>query len=271
MRAPTDLYRGGSGPPLVLLHGLSGSWRIWRPVIPALEEQHSVLALTLAGHRGALPLPAGCPVTVEEVTNALERRLDELGIGEAHVAGNSLGGWVALELARRGRAISVAALSPAGAWSSPRDARRLATLLRLGRQATANTSPSAALFLSRPRARRMALRLICERGDRIPAAEVPGLLEDAAECNVLDGLTRSVLESGPMPALDGAARLVTLAWGTHDRLLPWGRYGQPMLDRLPGARLIRLPGVGHTPMADDPGLVARAILESGGRFIRTPA
>ena len=91
------LFRGGSGSPLVLLHGLTASWRIWRPVLPSLLDHHEVIAPTLAGHRGALPLPDHCPVTVPELANALERQLDELGIESAHIAGNSLGGWLALE------------------------------------------------------------------------------------------------------------------------------------------------------------------------------
>jgi pimeloyl-ACP methyl ester carboxylesterase len=103
-------HRGGSGPPLLLLHGITASFRVWEPVLPALEEHHEVFAPTLAGHYGAAALHDGVLANVESLTDRLEERLDELEIARPHVVGNSLGGWLALELPRRGRASSVVAL-----------------------------------------------------------------------------------------------------------------------------------------------------------------
>ena len=111
----TALYRGGAGEPLLLLHGVTSSWRAWKPVLPMLEQHHDVWAVTMPGHLGGPPLPDG-GFSIDVVVDALIEQLDELGIDEdPHVVGNSLGGWAALELARRGRARSVVALSPAGA------------------------------------------------------------------------------------------------------------------------------------------------------------
>src|SRR5258708_4796719 len=109
-----DRYRAGTGSPLVLLHGLGGTWRVWRAVLPALTARHDVLALTLPGHFGASPLPDSKLPTAAALTDWIEGSLDREGIASAHVAGSSLGGWLALELARRGRALGVVALAPIG-------------------------------------------------------------------------------------------------------------------------------------------------------------
>jgi len=107
-------YRAGEGPPLLLLHGLAMSWRAWRPLLASLRTDHQVIAPTLPGHRGGPAAPAD--VNVAWLADYLETMLDEDGHDRVHVVGNSLGGWLALELARRGRACSVTAVSPAGAW-----------------------------------------------------------------------------------------------------------------------------------------------------------
>ena len=110
------MLREGSGEPLVLFHGILCSERVWRNVVPLLAEDFDVVALNALGHRGGPAAGDSRPATIEALTDAAERQLDELGIEQAHLAGNSLGGWMALELARRGRARSVCALSPAGFW-----------------------------------------------------------------------------------------------------------------------------------------------------------
>src|SRR5687767_10997424 len=109
-----DLHRGGSGEPLVLIHGIGHTWRGWRPMLPLLEPRFDVLAVDLPGFGHSAPLPAGVPPTAETLADAVEREMDAAGFGTAHVAGNSLGGWIALVLGRRGRARSITAISPAG-------------------------------------------------------------------------------------------------------------------------------------------------------------
>jgi NAD(P)-dependent dehydrogenase (short-subunit alcohol dehydrogenase family) len=96
-------YRAGTGTPLVLLHGAQASWRIWRPVLPYLEPFHEVYAPTLPGHRGGMPIAAD-QAGFTGFADALEAQLDEAGLPQAHLAGNSLGGAVALELGQKGQA-----------------------------------------------------------------------------------------------------------------------------------------------------------------------
>ena len=109
---------------VVLLHGVTCSGNMWRDIVPLLSEHHDVYAPTLLGHRGG-PAIQRRPVTVSDLVDATERYLDEnITAARPHLVGNSLGGWVAIELARRGRAASVCALSPAGFWWDTKSPRR---------------------------------------------------------------------------------------------------------------------------------------------------
>src|SRR5712691_7644762 len=111
----THQHRGGAGEPLVLIHGIGSTWRVWKPVLPALEAEHEVLALSLPGYGESPPLEE--EATVPALVDAVERELDAAGWDTAHVAGNSLGGWITAELASRGRARSAVAIDPAGLWT----------------------------------------------------------------------------------------------------------------------------------------------------------
>lgn len=108
--------RTGAGAPLVLLHGLGSSRHAWDPVIPALAEQFEVLAIDLPGFGDSEPLPWPVEPTPAALAAAAAGFLDDLGITAPHIAGNSLGGWVALELARIRPPASVTLLSTAGQW-----------------------------------------------------------------------------------------------------------------------------------------------------------
>ena len=260
---PPAAYRGGTGTPLVLLHGFTVSWRAWLPVLPGLTAVHDVYAPTLAGHNGAAALARQQPATVNSIVDVLETQFDELGWDTAHLVGNSLGGWVALELARRGRARSVVGLSPAGAAGSDRDLRRLHRIVLAYRRSAVRAGPRTQALLRRPRLRRAMMRIGFEHGERFPVTEIPGLFEDIAGCSIFDALAASIQSDGMIdPA--GLAEItcpVVIAWGAHDRVIPFKRYGQPLLDMLPQARHVTLPGVGHGAMSDDPELVVRTILD----------
>ncbi|MFL6089162.1 MAG: alpha/beta fold hydrolase [Aeromicrobium sp.] len=256
LSAPTPAHLGGSGTPIVLLHGVDMSWRAWAPVIPLLEKHHTVYVPTLAGHRGGPPLPAGS-VGIGAIADALERQLDELGWQRAHFAGNSLGGWLSLEMAQRGRAESVIAFSPAGAFSSWWAARRLVWLLRvIGLIARL---PGMERLL-RFRAVRYALgRPVWHRPQQLDAAGALEVLHDLRACTALEVLIAGAKAEGP-PSFSIADVPIRIAWARRDRLIPFRSYGRPYLELLPDAEGITLDGVGHVPMSDDPALVAETIL-----------
>jgi pimeloyl-ACP methyl ester carboxylesterase len=141
-------HRGGAGEPLVLIHGIGSFFQVWEPVLPALEAEREVIAIDLPGFGASAVLDGGREPHPVALAAAVAAFLDELGLADAHIAGNSLGGWVALELAKLGRARSVCALSPAGFWN--RAERTYATLSlrtaarRRGGSATPSSSASTA-------------------------------------------------------------------------------------------------------------------------------
>src|SRR5579862_3965804 len=106
----------GARSPLLLIHGFTDTARTWDPLIPHLTRDHEVIAPTLLGHHGGPPIPFGMTDPHVAMADALERELDEAGIARLAIVGNSLGGWLAFELAARGRATCVVALSPAHGW-----------------------------------------------------------------------------------------------------------------------------------------------------------
>lgn len=257
--ASPEFHRDGRGTPLVLLHGANMSWRAWKPVLPFLTGRHDVYVPTMAGHRGGPVLGEGSDLGMNAVVDSLCDQLDQAGIETAHVAGNSLGGWAALELARRGRARSVTAISPAGAWRSQRDLIRLLFMFRMARAAI-GTPPLRALAAN-PALRSAWLGRVVEHPGRISNEDLADMVKDAVDCSALRGALSGSVQLHMLEPLDVALCPIRVAWAEHDRTIPWRRYGHPMRARIPGAEFITLPGVGHVPMSDDPRLVARTILE----------
>src|SRR5271163_1412747 len=139
----TPSHRAGTGTPLLLLHGIGAIWRAWSPVLPFLEPHHEVIVPTLHGHAGGPPLDSGVAPSVQALVDGIEEELDRLGLAKVHIAGNSLGGWIGIELARRGRAQSLVLLSPAGAWRSPRRLKMTAHGIRFSFGAGAEGEPDA--------------------------------------------------------------------------------------------------------------------------------
>lgn len=248
--------------PLVLLHGLGMSPRVWDGVRPLLEPHHEIVALTALGHRGGIAASRR-PATVRDLVDAAERALDERALARPHIAGNSLGGWMAIELARRGRAASVCALSPAGSWTAGTVEQTLGVrkIRRANRMARLSRALPMPLLLRSATVRRSTLRDVAQHGDRLTAAQVVEATRDLLDCAVADDILATGEEIAPLHPLPCP---VTLAWSGEDALLPVGLNGAVARARLPQARFVVLAGVGHVPMVDDPGAVARTILETTG-------
>jgi pimeloyl-ACP methyl ester carboxylesterase len=243
--------------PIVLIHGATSSPRIWQSVVQALGDGQRVLTPTLAGHLGGPPLQRGLGSVVERLAEDMCEQLDEAGVGSAHLVGNSLGGWVALELARRGRARSVLAFSPAGGWSRAVDLQRMLLIFRIG--AVLRRSKVLPRVGADPRKRRILLRAMAEHADRLTASQTAAVFEDLAGCDALSMLIAGARANGPIKALSANCP-VRIAWGTQDRTLPFARYGRPLVAAITGAEVQMMADVGHVPMIDDPAAVATAIL-----------
>jgi len=244
--------RRGSGPPLVLLHGIGHRWQAWEPVLDRLAAEHDVIAIDLPGFGKSPPL-AG-PSGITEIAAALAAFFEHLGLDRPHVAGNSLGGGLALELAAAGKVASATALSPVGFWTPWEFRLGLGSLVVLRR----TTFLPAALL--RAMARSNWLRVVAF-GAVIRWPE--HLTQERAMGDILalrNGAFARVASGAQDYAFHGKPNVpVTVAWGTHDRIL-LHRQADRARRRLPAARHVDLPGCGHVPMSDAPNRVASIIL-----------
>jgi len=257
----TPSHRGGTGTPLLLLHGIGAIWRAWSPVLPYLEPHHEVIVPTLHGHAGGPPLDSEVAPSVQALVDGLEEELDRLGLEKVHIVGNSLGGWIGIELARRGRARSLVLLSPAGAWRSPRRIKVTSAGVRFSLGALARYSHRAEAIVQRRLLRWALLAGQVAHPHHVPHETLVTYIHASGQSPVVDPLLR-VLHLSPVDSLpEDRDYPVRLVWGERDLVLPFKHFGSPMLERLPGAELIRLSGVGHVPMSDDPAGVAELILE----------
>jgi pimeloyl-ACP methyl ester carboxylesterase len=250
-------HRGGAGPPLVLLHGFGDTWRVWELVLPALERRHDVLAPALPGHAGGPPLDG--TVSHALMADAVERAMDDAGLATAHVAGNSLGGFVALQLAERGRARSVVALAPAGGWADDSWRALLELQRELLRQARA-AAPHAEALVATVEGRRRATRLIAERFEHIPREMLADQIRGLAACDGEPLIDLALREGYGTLRPERITCPVRVVWGTEDRLLPWPSAAARFRAWLPQADWVELDGVGHSPQLDVPLETAELIL-----------
>jgi pimeloyl-ACP methyl ester carboxylesterase len=241
--------RRGAGEPLVLLHPLGGDRHVWEPVLEPLAAEREVLALDLPGFGDSPPLDDGEPPDPPALARAVAAFAErEFGGSAFHVAGNSLGGWVALELALDGRARSATAIAPAGLWPEPLMPRRGAA-----RRFAQAALPALGLLTASDRGRRLALAGVMAHPDRVPREAAERLVRAYATAPGFDAVN-DAMRAGRFGGLDRIPVPVTLAWPEHDRLV-----GRPA--HVPEhVREVVLPGCGHLPMWDDPARVADVLL-----------
>ena len=245
----------GSGRPLILLHGIGMSHTVWKPVMPFLKNERRVIAFDTAGFGATPPLEKGIIPTVANLVDALERCLKELGLDTpVDIAGNSLGGRMALEAAKRGLARSVVAISPPGLWKEHESARVKHTFFGI--------RGAGRIF---PRATRAALRNRVLRGlmlavpislgsGRMPAEDAVGAIDDLVSA---PGFEATFYNLKPFTGGQSISIPITVAFGTRDWILP--RSAQRREELPPHTRWLRPKGWGHVPMWVDPEGVARLV------------
>jgi pimeloyl-ACP methyl ester carboxylesterase len=249
--------RRGAGAPLVLLHGLGSARQAWDPVIDRLAEQFDVIAVDVPGFGGSEPLPPSIEPTPAVLAARVAAFLDELGVCAPRVAGNSLGGWVALELATICPVASLTLLCPAGLW---RD--RTPRYNRISLRATRWLARHGTGVLSRLMQYRVARVLVLGQTHGRPARISPQYARMAVQAMAsgpgfeatMHALDERCYRAGP--AIEAP---VTVAFGSRDRLLL--RQSRHVDQLPPHTRLVTLRGCGHVPMADDPDAVATLIAE----------
>jgi len=243
-------------PAVVLLHGLTSSSNSWREVIPLLPA-FDVHAPTSMGHVGGTPVERH-PVAVGDLVDEVERYLDDHGLQKPHIVGHSFGGYLAIELARRGRASTVCAITPGGFWGTD-DPRRTATFerIRQGRAKAARAPKLVALLMKPAFVRRRVLTDAAGDGARVSAARAVESLYESLGCTVFEDIAFSpefiIAPLDPLPCP------VTIAWAEKDPIIAPAVYEPEARKRLPAATFETLSGLAHEPMMDAPERVAAAI------------
>jgi pimeloyl-ACP methyl ester carboxylesterase len=258
--------RIGAGEPLLLLHGTGGSRAHWKPLVDLLSPRRELLLVDLPGHGESDLPPEGVPPTPIGYAQLLAGLLDELGIDRVDAAGNSVGGWTALELAKLGRARAVVAINPAGLWQgrAPRSSMaQLKSQYRMGRA----FAPLTPRLLRSSAGRTALLKGTMAKPQQVPPEEA---IELTRTFNRTPGF-KEHLAAVRDARFEGGGAIdvpVTVAWGEKDRLIPAKARRR---DELPEhAQIVDLPDCGHVPMWDDPELVARTILDGDGGQAAAP-
>lgn len=245
---------------MVCLHGLTDTWRSWELVLPALERQHDVLAVTLAGHAGGPPLNGD--TRDGELADAVEQAMDEAGFETAYIVGNSLGGYVSFQLAARGRARAVVALAPGGGWAQEDDSfRETLGYFKEMQELVQAAAPHADAIVSTPEGRRRSSMSTTTNFEHIPADLLAHQIRGAAACTGLSALVDLAEREGWTVDAERVTCPVRVVWGTADKILFWpaaaARYRE---EWFPNADWVVLDDIGHLPQLDVPAVTADLIL-----------
>ena len=253
--------RRGSGEPLVLLHALGSSRRSWDAVLPALAEHFDVIAVDLPGFGESPPLRSGIEPHPQNLARGVAELLEEQGVTVPHVVGNSLGGWIALELAGLAPVRSVTLLSPAGLWT--RTPLYCRVSLELTRWAAEHASRPLSWLVRSRVGRWLVFRQTHGRPARLSVPEAVDAIRSLGTSVGFKEAFAATLHRGYLagPPINAP---VTVAFGSRDLLLP-RRSARRLGELPPDHRVVSLPGCGHLPMTDDPEAVVRVIVESAAR------
>ncbi|MDO9352755.1 MAG: alpha/beta hydrolase [Solirubrobacteraceae bacterium] len=252
----------GEGPTLLLMHGVLHRRKAWDAVLPLLVPHRRVVTVDLPGHGSASPLDMSGPSIIRQFLDPLDELVDQLSEtgNPVHVAGNSLGGWLALALAAQGGVASATALSPAGFWVNDADRiRAMATFrlvrafARLGRQHTPR-------LMRIPPIRNLGLAPFFAHPSRVSYETAIVDMQSLLDSPLISGHGLDFPPNADdLPPISEPAVPVTCAWGKRDVCLPIYQ-SRRVHQYFPHANLIVVPGVGHVPMTDNPGLIAAILL-----------
>lgn len=247
--------RRGKGEPLVLLHGIGSHWRAFAPVLDLLADQFEVWALDMPGF-GASPPPDPPIASIPDLAARVQSWMATQGIEGAHVAGNSTGGGVALELAARGVVASACGLAPIGFWSA-RERAFCQASVRMTRAVSVRGRAVMPALAGNPVTRTLTFAQVFAKPWRLEPGDLLGDVDALIGATAFDDVCAAF--AGYLAPASAADRVpVTIAWGAQDRLL-LPRQLERSRHRLPRARHVLIPGAGHLMMSDQPEAVAAVI------------
>jgi pimeloyl-ACP methyl ester carboxylesterase len=278
-RAPIHV---GSGEPMLLLHPFMMSQNVWKtvaPLIAGVDEadpaapatgRYEVLAPTMLSHNGGPRGPFF--LSSSALADDVERRLDAMGWGTVHIVGNSLGGWVAFELERRGRARTLTGIAPAGGWTRYTPAKfEIVGKFLAGIPLWLLTLVLGPRVLRLPFARQLGSLPVSARPDGLSDQDLLDIVDDVSHCPAYyQLLVKALLLPGLMELAEGSSP-THLIICERDRVLPHPRFTRHFTAHLPeDTRITHLDGVGHIPMFEAPGRIADLIVDFVDSYATPP-
>jgi pimeloyl-ACP methyl ester carboxylesterase len=249
--------RHGSGDPLVLVHGVTHRRQAWYPVLDQLTEQREVILVDLPGHGDSPPLVTEGRPVAEVLREQFKQFLADQQLDRPHVAGNSLGGLVALYAGAEGDARSVTALSPAGFWRNNREFAYTRHIFTRACAMSARLGTRAELLARTRGGRNVMYGLLCAHPARVSPDQALGDVRGFLYARPALRTLLAAAEPFDMEIPLGVP--VTIAWGARDLVLPpW--QAAAAKQAFPFGEHIMMRGVGHVPMTDDPNFVAQILL-----------
>jgi len=258
--------RTGSGPVLVLVHGLGSARTVWKLVTRELAASFDVIAIDLPGH-GQTPWRDGTPMDAASMGTYVFETLDALGIARAHLLGNSLGGWTVMEMAAAhpDRALSVTALAPAGMREAP--LRRIHWSFRINRYLARATRRALPFMLSRERLRGVGFARNSPVWQTWSIETCRDAAEAMADARGFDAaLDATVGRVATCTARIPASIPVTIVFGDTDNVLP-ARTSQSRKHMPAHGRWLDWQTCGHAPQLDYPERVAELVREVTGAAV----
>ncbi|WP_107654295.1 alpha/beta fold hydrolase [Nocardia suismassiliense] len=252
----------GSGDPLLLLHGFMMSPHCWEQTAARLASQCEVYAPAFAGHWGGERVD-GWSVDVHLLADRIEDQLDDLGWRTCHIAGNSLGGWVGVELARRGRARTLTLVAPAGGWHAPSLTSLRSNLKFLSLVPIVEIGKRLGGFaVNNPIAQRFALLFLSKNAAAVSRRDAATAIMAALHCPSMLPFVVTSMRGPGQADLSTLETPVRLLLSEYDRVIPNRVYARRYLKELPeSADRIVVHGVGHVPMLEAPDRIATLIAE----------
>jgi pimeloyl-ACP methyl ester carboxylesterase len=240
----------GEGPGIVWVHGLGGSWQNWLEQLPVFAADHRCVALDLPGF-GASPMPDE-DISIPGYGRLVGAAMDAIGLRSAAVVGNSMGGFIAAELAVQSpdRVEKLVLVSAAGLSSEHLRRRPLITAARLGRYSAAWVGARSDELTRRPGARRLIASAVIKYPHRLPAALVAEQVRGTGKPGFVAAL--DALMSYRIRDRLGEISVPTLiVWGTSDRLVPV-RDADAFERSIPHAHKTIFEDTGHVPQLERP-------------------
>jgi pimeloyl-ACP methyl ester carboxylesterase len=249
--------RHGSGDPLVLVHGVTHRRQAWYPVLDELAEQREVILVDLPGHGQSPPLVTEGRPVAEVLRDHFKEFLSQQELDRPHIAGNSLGGLVALTAGAEGDARSVTALSPAGFWRTKAQFGYTKQIFLRACALSEKLGDRAQLLAHSRGGRKLMYGILTAHPARVSPdqalGDVRGFLYARPALRELLNAAEPFEREIPLDVP------VTIAWAARDLVLPpW--QAEIAKQMFPLAEHIMMRGVGHVPMTDAPHFVAKILL-----------